>query len=118
LEIASPQERLEFVHANNIIIRGGRYQRSLCKQHNIGDTGIAYVRGRCGATPFENVEVVPAARLDNILKNKKMYFAKIDSEGYEYLALRGVEELLGRCSLKIVREFCLEMTQQDPRVPG
>ena len=55
--------------------------------------------------PAEMEEEVQQVRLDDFLKLSKVDFVKIDIEGYEYFALRGMENLIKNNRLWLFIEF-------------
>jgi FkbM family methyltransferase len=68
---------------------------------------ISFTRGkdtmnRVASPNDTDVQTVPLARLDDILRGRKPTIIKFDIEGYETPALRGAHEILARPSLNAV----------------
>ncbi|RTZ60748.1 MAG: hypothetical protein DSZ31_01460 [Gammaproteobacteria bacterium] len=55
--------------------------------------------------PTKEVETVKQIALDNFLKATKVDFVKMDIEGYEYFALKGMENIIKNNSLWLFIEF-------------
>ena len=54
---------------------------------------------------YDKKEKINLIKLDDFLRNQKIHFIKIDIEGYEYFAFKGMRKILEKYKPKIVFEF-------------